>query len=296
MARIGLIQVDNKMEGDISARQDALIELATACLEEGADLVFFPEAFQYVKVRRQIDDFYNKHGVITEIGDAWKARCAELARKYHAYVVPWDYRVDGGKLYNCSYILDREGKEVGSYYKCNLTSNEIKDGISHGMEYPVFDLDFGKVGIIICFDNYFPESVASLGNKGAELVLYPLYGDTLKPQWEMKLRTRAIDHSLYMASCQLSPQWDIAYTAMVDPEGEVIEKLDAINTHCVVEIEMGKVVRTNTSACPKCGENLRQYLHKCRNYASFTSLASEGTRPWDYEDIFYKDPFPQQSK
>lgn len=290
MAKIGLVQVDNKMEGSIAARQDALIELATACFEDGADLVFFPEAFQYVKARREIENFYEQKELIAEIADAWRERCAALARKYHAYVVPWDYCVDDAGVHNCSYILDREGNEVGSYYKCNLTSNEHKNGIVPGMSYPVFDLDIGRVGIMICFDNYFPEVAATLGAKGAELVLYPLYGDTLRPQWEMKLRTRAIDHGMHVASCQLDPYWDVAYTGMVDPEGEVIAKLDAINTHRVVEIEMGKIVRSNTSANPKCGENLRAYLHKSRNYASYKELATEGTKPLEWSEIFYTTP------
>ena len=45
MAKIGLIQVDNKMSGDIKDRQDSLIELAKKCLDQGTDLVFFPEMF-----------------------------------------------------------------------------------------------------------------------------------------------------------------------------------------------------------------------------------------------------------
>ena len=102
----------------------------------------------------------------------------------------------------------------------------------------------------------------------------------------MKLRTRAIDHSLYMASCQLDPFWDIAYTGIVDPEGNVIEKLDSANSYRVVEIEMGKTVRTNTSATPFCSEDLREYLHKCRNYRSYGALASEGTMPKEWNEIF----------
>ena len=56
MARIGLIQVDNRMDKDITARQDVLISLAEKCLADGADLVFFPEAFQYVYHREVIRD------------------------------------------------------------------------------------------------------------------------------------------------------------------------------------------------------------------------------------------------
>ena len=286
MAKIGLIQVDNQMSGEIRDRQDALIALATNCLEEGADLVFFPEMFQYVKCRRIAQEKER----LMETAQAWRERCAELARRYHAYVVPWDYYVgEDGNVRNSSYILDRNGDLVGRYCKCNLTSNEIKRGLVHGTELPVFDLDIGKVGILICFDNYFPEVAATLGNRGAELILYPLYGDTLKPQWELKLRARAIDRSLYMASCQLDPYWDIAYTGMVDPEGNVIAKLDAVNTYRVVEIDMGKTVWANTWANPPYGENLREYLHKCRNYKAYTALAEEGTPPLEWDEIFYRE-------
>lgn len=283
MAKIGLIQVDNYMEYNIQARQDALYALAEACLRDGADLVFFPEAFQYVGNRQVAQD----KPLLDSLNDAWKKRCAELAKKYHAYVVPWDYRIEDGKLYNLSYILNREGVEIGSYRKCNLTVSELENGISNGMEYPVFDLDFGKVGIIICFDNYYPESVASLANQGAQLVLYPLYGDTLKPQWELKLRARAADHSLYMASSQLDILYDTAYTGLVDPEGNVITKLEAKNTWKVVDVDLDRRVLTNTLVIPGRTEDLREYLHKCRNYRAFSGLASEGTKPLEWTEIIH---------
>lgn len=281
MAKIGLIQVDNRMASGIRERQDALISLATACLNEGADLVFFPEAFQYVEHREVIRD----PALLQQLTSEWKARCAALAQKYSAYIVPWDYLSEDGKIYNASYILDRKGNEIGVYHKCNLTRSEMERGITNGNDYPVFDLDFGRVGIMICFDNYFPESAAALANRGAQLVLYPLYGDTLKPQWDMKLRARAIDHSMYVASCQLDPYFDVAYTGMVDPTGNVTVKLDTVNSHRVVEIEMGKVVCTNTANLPGHRENLHEYLHKCRNYHAFSSLASEGTEPKSWEEI-----------
>lgn len=286
MAKIGLIQVDNQMSGVIRDRQDALVALGTKCLEEGADLIFFPEAFQYVHDREIVQDQKR----LIEVSTAWQERCAALAKHYHAYVVPWDYYVgEDGKVYNSSYILDRDGNFVGRYCKCNLTSNEMNRGLAHGYEIPTFDLDIGRVGMMICFDNYYPEVATALGNRGAELILYPLYGDTLKPQWAMKLRTRAIDHSLYVASCQLKTEWDTAYTGMVDPEGAVIAKLDAVNTYRVVEIDMGRAVWANTSANKPFGENLRAYLHKCRNYQAYTALAEEGTIPLEWDEIFYRE-------
>lgn len=115
--------------------------------------------------------------------------------------MPWDYEYNDGKIYNSSYILDRNGVELGRYRKTQLTIGE--HDLTPGDDIPVFDLDFGKVGIMICFDNYFPEVARVLGLKGAELVLSPLYGDTLIPQWEIKMKARAIDNSMYIASSQI---------------------------------------------------------------------------------------------
>ena len=108
MAKIGLIQVDNKIEYDIKKRQDMLVALAEKCLDEGADLVFFPEAFQYDGNRGVL----KAPDKLAEMGEEWKARCSLLARKFHAYVAPWDYEVRDGKIYNSSYILDRDGNEI----------------------------------------------------------------------------------------------------------------------------------------------------------------------------------------
>ncbi len=285
MIKIGLMQVAHGISPDVGVRQEALLTLARKCLDDGAELVFFPEAYQYAAVR----DGLSPMKLSETYAEEWKGRCAELAREYRAYVVPWDYWVDSaeGKVYNTSYVLDRDGEEIGRYRKCNLTYAELKCGLTCGKEIPVFELDICRLGIMICFDNYFPEVAATLGNKGAQLVLYPLYGDTLKPQWELKLRTRAADHSFYVASSQIGDM-DIAFSALVDPEGNVIKKLESYGSYCVAEIEPGRAVHTNTAADRNSkGENLREYLHKCRNPEAFGELMSVGTSPLEWNEIYY---------
>lgn len=283
MAKLGLIQVDGSMDADVHARQKALLTLAEKCLSDGADLVFFPEAFQYAANYRELPMELAK-----KYSDEWMEQCAELARRYHAYVVPWDYyAADDGKVYNSSYILDREGKLIGRYCKCELTYAELKNGLSCGDSIPVFDLDIGRIGIMICFDNYFPEVAATLGNKGAQLILYPLYGDTMKLQWEMKLRARAIDHCFWVAPCKLSGSNE-AFTGLVDPVGNIVKTLQNANEYCVIDVDMGREVWSNTSASRTSkGENLREYLHGCRNPKAFADLKEQGTEllPWD--KIFY---------
>ncbi|MCL2517122.1 MAG: carbon-nitrogen hydrolase family protein [Oscillospiraceae bacterium] len=282
-AKIGLIQVDLRSGGTMREKWDKLIELAKHCLDHGADLVFFPECYQHTQDYGIInckDEFCEKY-------NEWKYICSQLAKEYNAYIVPWDYKIEDDKIYNTSYILDRNGIEVGEFKKVHLPYGEVMMGISSGDDFPAFNLDIGKVGIMICFDNYYPESARILGLRGAELVLYPLYGDTLFPQWELKMRARAVDNTMYVASCQIGSMLDIAYTGIVNPNGDVITRLDAFNTWQVVEIEMGKEIVTHTTGDRNYSENIRKYLEKCREPSVYKALLQETRDLSSWDEIFY---------
>ena len=284
IARLGLIQVDNILTEQPEAKYARLLELGEACLRAGADLIFFPESFQYTGV----PGITRNPARLRELGCRWQQRCAELARRYHAYVVPWDYEAaEDGRVYNTSYILDRDGREAGRYRKCHLTYSESeRKGISRGEDLPVFSLDIGRVGILICFDNYFPESARVLGKRGAELVLYPLYGDTLNPQWELKLRARVADGMFYMAPCQIdmdAMRSGTAFTGLVDPEGSVTARLTQAGKWRVEELRMGRPVLTHTMGPDSPEEDLRLYLERTANPAVCAPLAErDGPMPdWD---------------
>ena len=277
--KIGVMQVTVDYTWTVEQCHDELLHLAEQCLYDGADLVFMPEAYQYKTARSSI----SRQDLARMYADGYKEKCAGLARKYNAYVAPWDYEVDDdGNLYNASYILDRRGEEIGRYHKVNITRNE---NITRGMDYPVFDLDFGKVGIMICFDNYFPESAEILALNGAELILYPLYGDTLNPQWEIRLRARAIDNTVYVAPCQISShpiEGKFTFSGIVGPDGEVMCRLTEGGTYRVVEIEPGKKVYTHTSGSPDVYEDIKQYLLKTRNVAAYSPIIEKReTLDWD---------------
>lgn len=271
VAKIGVIQVSADYTWTVEQCQEEMLRLSEACLKEGADLVVMPEGYQY-KTKKKVP----VPELVREYADDWKRRCSELARKYSAYVVPWDYELDSdGKFYNMSYILDRQGNEVGKYRKVLITRGENKKGITPGNDFPVFDLDFGKVGIMICFDNYFSEAARCLALRGAELVLYPLYGDTLKGQWEIKLLARAIDNSIYVAPCQIHSaptEAKVTYSGIVGPTGEVLSQMDEPGTYDVVEIEMGRQIVTCTTANPRKHEDIKEYLLRTRVVEAFQPL------------------------
>ena len=290
-AKIGLIQVGNRVGNGYRERTDEMYEKARLCLEAGADLVCFPEAYQYVG-DPQITEEPERLLPLTQ---AWQERCAGLAKHYSAYVVPWDYECCGEKVYNTSYILDRNGKEIGRYRKVHLPYEELlHDHLESGEDFPVFDLDIGKVGIMICFDNFFPESARCLGNRGAQLVLYPLYGDTNDPQWEIRLRARAIDSGMYIVPTATDPA-SKAWTGIVGVDGTVLESLRS-EGWTVAEIDMERENVTHLLGEGQSTENLRKMLARTRNPKAYRAIGDE-PKTTDWEEIYYgKLPYGQKSK
>ena len=97
-----------------------------------------------------------------------------FAKKNHCYVICPVHTVSNAKFYNAAILIDRDGKNIGEYRKARLTEEEIDLGLTPGsLEVPVFQTDFGVIGIQICFDIEWNEGWVQLGRKGAEIVFWP---------------------------------------------------------------------------------------------------------------------------
>jgi predicted amidohydrolase len=102
----------------------------------------------------------------------------------------------------------------GKYRKTCLPREEIEGGLTPGHEYPVFDTRFGKIGMMICWDVYFPEVARRLANGGAELILAPIWGgiDTL-------VQARAIENQVYIVTSTYNPK---IRSAVFDRNGHAV--------------------------------------------------------------------------
>jgi predicted amidohydrolase len=101
---------------------------------------------------------------------------AKAARDHKIYVIACFYERDKDYVYNTAVLLDRQGQLVGKYRKTHLHWSEMFLGIRPGTDYPVFDCDFGRIGIEICYDSWFPEVARVLSLKGAEIIFLPNAG------------------------------------------------------------------------------------------------------------------------
>lgn len=99
---------------------------------------------------------------------------ADFARRHHCNVICPIHTRHEGRFYNAAVVIDRQGRYVGEYRKINPTDGELRKGITPGpLDPPVFKLDFGTIGVQICFDVNWHENWTRLRRKGAEIVFWP---------------------------------------------------------------------------------------------------------------------------
>lgn len=118
----------------------------------------------------------------------------EKAKEFHSYIVlNLHEKDDENRYYNTSVLIDRAGEIVGKYRKTHNSMSEFEKGISPGNEYPVFDTDFGKLGMLICWDLYFPEPARILAQNGADIIAVSTVGDSAYRQI-----SRALENGVYV--------------------------------------------------------------------------------------------------
>ncbi|MDP2998578.1 MAG: carbon-nitrogen hydrolase family protein [Bryobacterales bacterium] len=101
-------------------------------------------------------------------------RLAGWAREHSAYVVFGLKTRAGERVYNSAILLDRQGRVIGQYNKIHPTEGELKEGTRPGdADPPVFETDFGTIGIQICFDVNWWDFWKRLKAKGAKIVFFP---------------------------------------------------------------------------------------------------------------------------
>ncbi|MCC6442622.1 MAG: carbon-nitrogen hydrolase family protein [Armatimonadetes bacterium] len=119
---------------------------------------------------------------------------------------------DGDTVTNSVVLLDRQGEVAGLYHKVFpvlMDDGSMENGITPGRNFPVFDLDFGRVGIQICFDVFFEEGWEALARQEAELVLFPTAAPGVSA-----IRSHAYRHGYWIAISSYRPP-----VLAVDPAG-----------------------------------------------------------------------------
>lgn len=127
---------------------------------------------------------------------------AQRAKKYESYITVPMHEERNGKYYNSIILIDRNGQRVGTYDKCfpvvDDSWDDLENGVTPGKDLPVFDCDFGRIGLQICFDMSNDAAWQQLEDKNVDLVAWC----TASPQTIMPQK-RAIDHGYWIISSSM---------------------------------------------------------------------------------------------
>jgi N-carbamoylputrescine amidase len=171
---------------------------------------------------------------------------AKAARENKVAVVASLFEKDGTRYYNTACVLDADGKFLGKYRKVHIP-DDLENHYSeffyfkHGdLGYPVFPTKFAKIGVQVCWDQWFPEGARSLALQGAEIIFYPTaigwpnkqreeeIGAAEFDAWVTVQRGHAIANTTYVAIANRTGLEDHLQfwggSFITDPLGRVLKK------------------------------------------------------------------------
>ena len=169
MVAVAVVQTEPVI-GDVAGNLARIVDAVKAAAAEGARLVVLPELCVTGYV---FEDRAEAWALAESIPDSPSAQTlVALARDLGIYLVSGFAERDGDLLYNSSLLTGPTGY-VGRYRKVHLWDNENTIFTPGDVGLPVFDTDLGRVGMMICYDAWFPEAFRSLALQGVDVVCLP---------------------------------------------------------------------------------------------------------------------------
>jgi len=238
VARLAAVHL--RPRGGKSAKENCrmfapLIEQAA---KQKADLVVLPETLTYCGTG------LTREEVAEPVPGPSTEYFGKLARDHDLYLVAGLYERAGHLIYNVAVLIGPDGQVHGKYRKVTLPTGEGDRGVAPGEDYPVFQTRFGKVGMMVCYDGFFPEVARRLTCNGAEVIAWPVWG--CNPKLAV---ARAVENHVYVVSStyeDISRNWMV--TAVFDHTGKTIALAKEWGTVVVAEVDLNQPTRWRSLA------------------------------------------------
>ena len=244
--KLGLCQM--KVTADKAENLRHARELIDKAAAGGAELVMLPEMFNCPYENAAFPVYAEPAG-----GESWQM-LSRAAKENGVYLVGGSVpELEDGKIYNTSFLFDREGRELARHRKVHLFDIDVPGGqrfkesdtLTAGDQITLVDTPWGKIGVAICFDIRFAEFFRVMGDAGAVLIAIPAaFNMTTGPaHWDLTFRMRAIDQQCFVAGCSPARDESASYVAygnslVADPWGSFPLHMDEKEHVRVVELDL----------------------------------------------------------
>jgi predicted amidohydrolase len=230
IARLAAIHYRPESGKTPAEKREQFAPLIAKAAEQKADLVVLPETLTYYRTGLSYAD------AAEPIPGPSTDYFGQLAKKHDLYVVAGLLERDEHLVYNVAVLLGPDGGIVGKYRKVCLPRSEWMGGVQPGHEYPVFDTRFGKLGMMVCYDGFFPEVARELTNRGAEVIAFPVWGCN-----PLLAAARACENHVYVVSSTYSdPSAQWMPTAVFNHAGDRLVEAKNWGDVVVAEVDLNK--------------------------------------------------------
>lgn len=247
--KIALCQMSNA--GSMPANLDKSLRAIQTAAQNGADLILFPEV--------QLTEFFPQYPGrdvsafrVDPEGPIVQSFC-RAARENHILVSPNFLLAEKGRAYDASLLIGKDGSVLGVQKMVHIAQAEQfyeQDYYTPSDDgFKVFDTEHGKIGIVVCFDRHYPESIRTESLMGAELILIPTVNTKAEPsemfQWE--LRVQAFHSSTAIAMCnRVGREGAMDFSGesiVVDANGDIAALADDTEQILYAELDLHESAR-----------------------------------------------------
>jgi len=255
--KIALCQMEVSLNKEYNINKAS--KLINEAAKKEAKVIALPEMFNCPYNNKYFKAYSEKYP-----GGETLQMLSNEARKNKVYIIGGSIpEIDEeGQIYNSSYIFDMKGKLVGKHRKVHLFDIDVKNKITFkesevltpGNEVTTFDTEWGKFGVMICYDIRFPEFTRLMSLKGVKAIFVPAaFNMTTGPaHWELSFRCRAFDNQLYMFGISPARNEQSSYVAYgnsiaVNSWGQVIGRLEEKEDILIIDVDLDDIYEVRES-------------------------------------------------
>ena len=267
--QVTLALIQAKADSDPATNLQATLAKVEQSAADGANIVCTQELFA-TEYFCQIEDHDNFHlaesipGATTEAFQRLAKRCGIVI------IVSLFEKRSAGVYHNSAAVIDADGSLLGIYRKMHIPDDPLyheKFYFTPGdLGFRAWDTRFGKIGVLICWDQWYPEAARLTAMQGAELLFYPTaigwhpsekekYGEQQRDAWQTIQRSHAVANGCFVASVNRVGHetpvggdgiefWGGSFVA--GTSGEILSQAGLDESVLLLEVDLGKVDVTRT--------------------------------------------------
>ena len=267
--QVTLALIQAKADSDPATNLQATLAKVEQSAADGANIVCTQELFatEYFCQSEDHDNFHLAEsipGATTEAFQRLAKRCGIVI------VVSLFEKRSAGVYHNSAAVIDADGSLLGIYRKMHIPDDPLyheKFYFTPGdLGFRAWDTRFGKIGVLICWDQWYPEAARLTAMQGAELLFYPTaigwhpsekekYGEQQRDAWQTIQRSHAVANGCFVASVNRVGHetpvggdgiefWGGSFVA--GTSGEILSQAGLDESVLLLEVDLGKVDVTRT--------------------------------------------------